>query len=367
MVYRTGDNQFGTAKWIVDPVACQGTHTTIATALTSASSGDTIVIRPATYTENLTLKAGVNLCAFPSDSGLNGDGTSVANVIINGTCTMTTAGTVTISGIQLRTNSAFFLAVTGSAASIVNLVGCYLNCLNNNGISFTTSSSSAQINIWSCTGNIALNSVTLAVCTSPGTFLISYSDIESTAVTTVASTFNTTTLLLEWSLVKFPVSTTSASLSANYSQINSANSTGFTSSTSGVATWKFCTFQGGTSSTVSIGAGTTSQMESCMVESSNTNAITGAGTLIYSSVGFVTSAGINVTTQTPLFLAAPKIQVSTDGTGPGQIISGTGSPNGSITAPIGSLYLRVDGSSSTTRAYINTNSGTAWTAITTVA
>jgi hypothetical protein len=49
------------------------------------------------------------------------------------------------------------------------------------------------------------------------------------------------------------------------------------------------------------------------------------------------------------------------------VVSGSGSPSGSVTAGQGSLYLRTDGSSTSTRAYINTNGGTTWTAITTVA
>ena len=114
-------NYFSPAKWVVCTVAGEGTHTTIASAITSASSGDTIVIMPGTYTEDPTLKAGVNLCAFSSDSGLNPISNTLSNVIIQGKCTMTTAGTVTITGVQLQTNSDYFLAVTGSAASIVNL------------------------------------------------------------------------------------------------------------------------------------------------------------------------------------------------------------------------------------------------------
>lgn len=47
------------------------------------------------------------------------------------------------------------------------------------------------------------------------------------------------------------------------------------------------------------------------------------------------------------------------------VYSGSGAP--SITAAQGSLYLRTDGSSVSTRAYINTTGSTVWTAITTVA
>jgi hypothetical protein len=46
-------------------------------------------------------------------------------------------------------------------------------------------------------------------------------------------------------------------------------------------------------------------------------------------------------------------------------MSGAGDPNGSVTAAKGSYYARTDGSSTSTRAYINTNSATAWTAVTT--
>lgn len=44
---------------------------------------------------------------------------------------------------------------------------------------------------------------------------------------------------------------------------------------------------------------------------------------------------------------------------------GSGVPT--VSASKGSLYLRSDGSSTSTRAYINTDGGTTWTAITTAA
>lgn len=47
------------------------------------------------------------------------------------------------------------------------------------------------------------------------------------------------------------------------------------------------------------------------------------------------------------------------------ILSGAGDPTGVVTAPQGSLYLNTTGSTTSTRAFINTNSGTGWTAITT--
>lgn len=45
------------------------------------------------------------------------------------------------------------------------------------------------------------------------------------------------------------------------------------------------------------------------------------------------------------------------------IYFGSGAPT--VSAPKGSLYLRTDGSSTSTRAYINTDGATAWTNLTT--
>ena len=47
------------------------------------------------------------------------------------------------------------------------------------------------------------------------------------------------------------------------------------------------------------------------------------------------------------------------------IYFGSGAP--SVSAPQGSLYLRTDGSSGTTRMYVNTTGSTTWTAVNTVA
>ena len=98
MTIANATNRFATAKFIVDPTLGDGTHQTIAAALTAASSGDTIFIKPGTYTEDLTLKAGVNLAAYVGD----GD---TPNVEIVGKATATFAGTCSISGIRLTTGS----------------------------------------------------------------------------------------------------------------------------------------------------------------------------------------------------------------------------------------------------------------------
>lgn len=47
------------------------------------------------------------------------------------------------------------------------------------------------------------------------------------------------------------------------------------------------------------------------------------------------------------------------------IMAGTGVPT--MSAPKGSIYIQLDGSSSSTRMYINTDGATTWTSFTTAA
>ena len=288
-------NNYGPAKWIVDASAANGTHTTIASALTSASSGDTIFIRPGTYTENLTLKVGVNLTAYGSDSSLNQTG----KVIISGTCTLTTAGTVTISGIQLQTNSANLLAVTGSAASIVNLVNCNLNCSNNTGISFTSSSASATISISNCTGDLGTTGIALFSHSSAGSLAILYSMFTNSGGSSTANTISAGSLAFVFGAIKNPITVSgTASIGFELSDFNSGtqNVIAFTAGGSGTQTVSFSAFAGGTASAISISQ--TLTIVDSNISSTNTNAVTGAGTINYSNLSFSnTSKTINTSTQ----------------------------------------------------------------------
>jgi len=143
-------NNYGVAKFIVATSAANGTHTTLASAMSAASSGDTIFLRNS-VTENVTITPGVNIAAW------SGDSLNVPS--ITGTLTMTGAGTSTLSGLRLVTNSAALIAVTGSAASILNVNNCYLNISNNDGITFSTSSSSGQISLFNCKGDLGTTGI----------------------------------------------------------------------------------------------------------------------------------------------------------------------------------------------------------------
>ena len=324
-------NNYGPAKFIVDgTTTANGTHSTIAAALTSASSGDTIFIRPGTYTENLTLKAGVNLTAYGCDSSLNLTG----NVKIVGKATLSTAGTVTISGIELKTNSDFFLVVSGANASIVNLNNCNLNCLNATGISFTASNTAARINIAYCWGNLGTTGIGLFSGSSTGAMIISSTLIGNTGLSTTASTISAGSWNISNCNFTIPLSTTStATMAVTHSVVDcsAVNATALLVNGSGGGNAELSYFASGTSSAVNVGTGSSLTIDQSTLSSTNTNAMTGLGSIGYSSLAFPsTSNTINTTTQTaavfrpgitrsahqPAFLAfsASQSNVTGDGT-----------------------------------------------------
>jgi len=293
MAYRN----YSTAVSHVVDTTGQGDFTTIQAAITAASSGMTIFVRPGTYTENLTLKAGVDITAYGSDSSLNNTG----NVQITGKATFTGAGTVTISGIQLNTNSDYLLVVSGSAASIVNLNNCYLNCSNNTGISYTSSSGSSGININSCYGDLGTTGIGLYTMTGAGNLFIYYSIFTNSGGSTTASSNSSGLVFSRYSRFLFAFSTTSTgAFSSVFSTVDTSaiNTIGITTAGSGSHGHNMMFIITGTASAISVGIGTTVQLIFAVVTSSNTNALTGAGTLNTYGLSFPgTSHQSNVTTQ----------------------------------------------------------------------
>lgn len=295
MTVVTSDNRYGVAQLIVAPTIAQGAnYTTIQAAITAASSGQTIFIRPGTYTENLTLKAGVNLAAFECDA-FN------PNVTIIGTCTFTAAGTVAIWGIRLQTNSAFLLAVTGSAASIVWLRSCYLNCTNNTGISYTSSNAASGIRIDNCFGDIGTTGISLFTSTSSGPMGIVYTQITNSGASTTASTVSTAsinTFECNFNIPFTSSSTGTLNIQSCIIQTSTTNTTAITTAgTSATNAIVNSNILSGSASAISVGSGTTLNFSTSSVSSTNTNAITGAGTINIGDVTFTSSSStINTTT-----------------------------------------------------------------------
>lgn len=310
-----------TAKWIVNPTAgAGGNQTTIAAAITAASAGDTIFIMPGTtgvYTENLTLKDGVDLVAFVGD----GDN---PNVTILGTATYSGTGNVTISGINFKTNGAAAVAYT-SASGSPNLTFIHCNFISNwNGtaISVATNSATANIIFKDCTGDCIAGTSTPFQHTSGSAGIIKFENCDfsnTVGSTTPITESSSATFIIRNSYFKSQLSFSSiCSLSmANCLVDTSAlNISSFTCSASGGVLATSSYFSSGSASAISITNNTTS-IVSCAINSSNTNAISGGGTIQYGGLVFVgSSSNISTTTQVPLVASNDAMTIVTPGAYP---------------------------------------------------
>lgn len=277
---------------LVDPSG-NGDYTTIQAAITAASSGQTVFIRPGTYTENLTLKAGVNLCSYVGDA-------DTPNVTITGKAAFTAAGTVTISGIRLKTNSDYLLAVTGSADSIVNLDNCYIECSNNSGINYTSSSANSLIRMFQCKGDLSTTGIAYVIQSGAGRIRIEYCRLENTGVSLTNSTVSAGTLTIEWSTFQNAITTSSTGqIGLLGVTMELTNITAITHGGSVESGARYSRISTGTATAISVSNACTFNCVYLQIISSNTNCISGAGTVIFNNVVFPGSSHqTNPTTQT---------------------------------------------------------------------
>ena len=293
MAYRN----YGPSNGFIVSKDGNGDFKTITAAVAAAPANTTIFVKPGTYTENFTISTTLNLTAWICDA-------FTPNVTISGTITVTSATTVSISGIRLQTNSAALLAVTGSAASIVNLVECYLNCTNNTGITYSSSSASSAINITNCQGDLGTTGIAIFSDSSPGNSTILNSNFTNSGSSLTANT-KSGAGFIQFINCSFSNALTYSSSNQGSSIINSTfnnspiNTTCITTSGTGTLSIFNTVFTSGTASSISVGAGTTISPNLCSINSTNTNCITGAGTLNPVGLTFQgSSKTINVTTQT---------------------------------------------------------------------
>lgn len=290
-------NNYGPAKFIVASNPANGTHTTIQSAINAASSGDTIAIRPGTYTENPALKTGVNLVAYGPSKTEYANSSTIPNVIISGKCTYSSAGTVGIYGINLQTNSDYALEITGSAASNVVINNCFINCTNNAGIHLTSSSASSQIALSYCGGDLGTTGIGLFTHTGAGNLRFLYSNFSNSGTSLTASTVSGSGGLFP-NYAAFAngitVSSTATMNGNNNNFVMSGNQTALTYNSTGTAgNLQNSTFTSGTSSAVSIGAGASLAIHYALVSSSNANPLTGSGTLTYTDIVFNSTVAID--------------------------------------------------------------------------
>lgn len=326
-----GYRDYSTAKGHIVDATGKGDFTTIAAALTAASSGQTIFIRPGTYTENPTLKAGVNLSSFEPTTIFGTSGTSPSNVIILGKCSFSSAGSVGIYGITLKTNSDFCLSITGSAASLVTLNNCYIQCSNNTGIQLSSSSASSGINLNYCGGSLDTTGIAIFAHSGAGIMWWTHTQFNNAGSSLTANTISGTgSYHCDFSELFNPITLSSSGgltgYCSNFGTVG--NQTAITTSSTASVQIIHGEIASGTASAISVGAGTTVELHYVLLNSSNATTITGTGTLSFTNI--VANSVLSLAAGLTLSNAAMKSFISSGGVGTaGQVFTS----NGVSTAP----------------------------------
>jgi len=291
-----GYRDYSTAKGHIVDTTGHGDFTTIAAALSAASSGQTIFVRPGTYAENLILKTGVNITAYDCDAQ--------GNVTISGKLTATYSGNAVISGINLQTNNDYALSITGSNPTVVNLINCTCTGLNNTVFNLSSSSSGAVISMLGGIINLETTGIAYHTMSSPGginylqTTILNGGSSKTLANNSAGGVSiqncscsgffsNSSTGVIGISNCEF-----TSLLTSPFLQINGTS----TPSTSHNSTY----ISAGTSALITIGAGATLNLTHAHLDVGNINAVTGTGTLAYAFLSFAGSAtGVSVSTLSP--------------------------------------------------------------------
>ena len=297
---------FHVARYIVaSSTAGTGANFTSITAAIAAAVGSgvnsTIAIQPGTYTENFTLPPGINLTAFECDS-------YTPNVTIIGTISLSGAGTSSISGIRLTTNSANIISLTGANATVLFLLNCVLNCTNNTGISSTGSNAGAGIRVFNSTGFLTTTGIAYHTVTN-GSLVFQNCILNNSGASTTASTCSGGELSYRFCTLGHVLTTsgTTASLLVLNSQIDCSGIN--TTAINANATFSMpnqivnSRVSSGSAIPISIGAGATCLVSNSSLDSSNAVAVTGSGTLVYTGLVQTATAGtLSATTITPKFV-----------------------------------------------------------------
>lgn len=275
-------------------------YATIGAALLNASPNNYIFIKPGTYTEDLHITKSVVLVAFTATGDFLWNGTTV----IVGQMTIDANVNVGINGIDLRTSASNNSIRVTNQSSVV-CQNCLIEPLTST--SFFINNSNANVTLENCNCNLSSSSQVFNV--SSGTLRIRNGSFNNgNQSSSSASTVSTGGFVqLIDTTLNFPITTSGSGVlyASNTSfgdfSVPNANLTWITTAGTGTSYLNGCSVSSGTASAVSIGAGTTVIMVHTDLNSSNTNVLTGAGTLNYALLSFSgSSSGHNVTTETPL-------------------------------------------------------------------
>jgi len=265
-------------------------------AAVSAGGNQTIFLQPGTYNIGTqVLAAGINVAAFDCDA-------QTPNVTINGKMTANITGTCSFSGIHFVNNSDNILAVSGSGGCVFNFNECFIE-VGGNFKAFLNTNPNCGIIIATSEGDITGTDVYFDM--TGGAVSIRTSFFFNGTNDTTQNIFSNASFDLENATFDSAIiaTGTGGDVSVKHSTMILLDATLIT--TSGGPNDDLVIFEShidsNNATAISIGAGSTMKIVESSVGSSATDAIDGAGVLLYTPISFTkSSSNVTTATQTPM-------------------------------------------------------------------
>lgn len=297
-IFSAGSIDLHTARFIVGELSQGANFTTIAAALVAAVTAggqQTIYLQDGTYTENISLTAGINLASFASGAFREG---GTPNVTIKGKVSASFTGTVCITGINLETNGDYCLEITGANLTKIQMIYAHLMARDHDAVNITsTGGGELEIRGGGCDtgGNFAV----FVGAGTPYALRALNAWLQNNASATAQSTFPCAMFNCLCNI-----------------QFTTSGTRGFLATNSFLTQTQTIGGSGGSNLTncqlTTVVVNNTVNIFNCKVA----NTITGSGTLISGGITLDAGATITVTNQIPVVSSNDAIQVTTPGAYP---------------------------------------------------
>lgn len=287
MTVATNDTLFGTNVIIVSPNISDGANfTTIAAAITAASTGSIIFVKPGTYTEDLTLIAGITIASHHS-CGVS------STVEIVGKMTASYEGISTLQGITITTNGDNCLQFTGTNNTTLYLNYCFINASDNTAILLNNANCSMQM--YFCNSDIGTTGVALYTMTT-GDFEMYFCNHLNSGGSTTSNTAAAGRGGHYYTTISNPTSSSgTALLPGRYSIFLTPGSTCLSLNGGSITEYLFCHFDSGSATSVTVASGKTFRAQSCTFTCSSGPVISGDGSLVAGPIFYTDQSDITIT------------------------------------------------------------------------
>lgn len=273
MVRNTADNTYGPPTYIVSPDISKGTHTTIQSAIDDAVAGDYIFVKAGTYVENITLEKGIRIQGEPGSAEISGS-------LLQGKITQSVGTTACLTDMRFVTNGDVIYDVSGVGTNQTGFTNCSFFLTDDD--CMTINSATANPVFRNCSFLQTANTLDYFNVTAVGDLGFQNCRFFNASLTPGTSTVAAGRVVMQNCFHQRQLFTTSGTglYLWFYCHFNgNGNFTYLTTAGTGISELIYVYMNAGTSTAISIGAGTTVNARFLAIDTTSGTPIAATGTL----------------------------------------------------------------------------------------